>query len=98
MASGYWQVVIHPDDRHKTAFITKYGLYEHVRLAMGLCNSPATYQRIMTYVLQNMLWKDVLVYLDDLIILGQTFSSHVAALREVFKRFRENNLKFKPKK
>ena len=98
MASGYWQVVIDPADRHKTAFITKYGLYEHVRLAMGLCNSPATYQRIMTYVLKNMLWKNVLVYLDDLIILGQDFKSHVSALEEVFSRFRQNNLKFKPKK
>jgi hypothetical protein len=61
MASGYWQILIDPADRHKTAFITKYGLFEHVRLAMGLCNSPATYQRIMTYVLSNMLWQNVLI-------------------------------------
>ena len=98
MASGYWQVVIDPRDRYKTAFITKYGLFEHVRLAMGLCNSPATYQRIMTYVLQNMLWKNVLVYLDDIIILGRTFDEHRRALGEVLQRFREHNLKFKPKK
>ena len=98
MASGYWQVLIDPRDRHKTAFITKYGLYEHVRLAMGLCNSPATYQRIMTYVLQNMLWKNVLVYLDDIIILGRTFEEHRCVLESVLQRFREHNLKFKPKK
>jgi hypothetical protein len=98
MASGYWQILIHPDDRHKTAFITKYGLFEHVRLAMGLCNSPATYQRIMTYVLQNMLWQNVLVYLDDLIILGSDFKNHLSTLEEVFRRFRQHNLKFKPKK
>jgi hypothetical protein len=98
MASGYWQILIDPADRHKTAFITKYGLFEHVRLAMGLCNSPATYQRIMTYVLSNMLWQNVLVYLDDLIILGRSFQDHLTALEEVFQRFRANNLKFKPKK
>jgi hypothetical protein len=98
MASGYWQILIHPEDRHKTAFITKYGLFEHVRLAMGLCNSPATYQRIMTYVLQNMLWQNVLVYLDDIIILGRNFKEHLATLEEVLKRFRKHNLKFKPKK
>ena len=45
MASGYWQILIDPAGRYKTAFLTKYGLFEHVRLAMGLCNSPATYQR-----------------------------------------------------
>ena len=98
MASGYWQIVIDPRDRHKTAFITKYGLFEHVRLAMGLCNSPATYQRIMTYVLQNMLWKDALVYLDDIIVLGKSYFQHLQALEEIFQRFRSHNLKLKPKK
>jgi len=98
MASGYWQILIDPADRHKTAFITKYGLFEHVRLAMGLCNAPATYQRIMTYVLQDMLWKNVLVYLDDIIVLGRTFEEHRQALESVFLKFREHRLKFKPKK
>ena len=44
MASGYWQVEIAEEDRPKTAFITKYGLYEHTRMAFGLCNAPATFQ------------------------------------------------------
>ena len=47
MASGYWQINTEPEDRHKTAFITRYGLFEHVRMAQGLCNAPATYQRAM---------------------------------------------------
>ena len=98
MASGYWQLLIDPADRHKTAFLTRYGLFEHVRLAMGLCNSPATYQRAMTLVLRDLLWKNVLAYLDDIIILGSDFTSHLANLREVFVRFRYYNLKFKPKK
>jgi hypothetical protein len=92
------QILIDPADRHKTAFITKYGLFEHVRLAMGLCNSPATYQRIMTYVLSTMLWDNVLVYLDDIIVIGKSFNEHVTALEEVLRRFRTNQLKFKPKK
>ncbi|VDI12072.1 Hypothetical predicted protein, partial [Mytilus galloprovincialis] len=41
MSSGYYQFEIHEDDRHKTAFVTKYGLFEHIRLSFGLCNSPA---------------------------------------------------------
>lgn len=47
MAAGYWQVEISEKDRHKTAFTTKYGLFEHVRLSFGLCNSPATFSRIV---------------------------------------------------
>ena len=42
MAASYWQLEIDEQDRHKTAFITKYGQFEHVKLAFGLCNSPAT--------------------------------------------------------
>ena len=98
MASGYWQIMIDPASRHKTAFLTKYGLYEHVRLAMGLCNSPATYQRAMTLVLKDMLWKEVLAYLDDVIILGHDFATHLHNLQKVFHRVRKYNLKFKPKK
>ena len=41
--SAYWQVNIKPEDCSKTAFITKYGLFEFARMAFGLCNSPATY-------------------------------------------------------
>ena len=48
--SAYWQVKIQPD-RPKTAFITKYGLFEFARMAFGLCNSPATYARAGNLVL-----------------------------------------------
>ena len=41
--SEYWQLKIKPEDCSKTAFITKYGLFEFARMAFGLCNSPATY-------------------------------------------------------
>jgi hypothetical protein len=45
--SAYWQVKIKPEDCSKTAFITKYGLFEFARMAFGLCNSPATYARVI---------------------------------------------------
>lgn len=44
MAWGYYQAKIHEDDRHKTSFITKHGLFEYVRLSFGLCNSPAFFK------------------------------------------------------
>ena len=98
MASGYWQLDVAPEDRHKTAFITRFGLFEHVRLAFGLCNAPATYQRAMQLVLQGLLWHKCLVYIDDIICLGEDFETALDNLRLVLERLYLNNLKLKPKK
>jgi hypothetical protein len=54
--SAYWQLKIKPEDYSKTAFITKYmyGLFEFARMAFGLCNSPATYTRVINLVLRGL--------------------------------------------
>ena len=96
--SGYWQIEIAPEDQKKTAFITKYGLFEHKMMCFGLCNGPATFQRAMQFVLSGLLWDKALCYLDDVISLGSDFESAIANLREIFGRFRDHNLKMKPKK
>jgi hypothetical protein len=98
LASGYWQIAIHPDDRHKTAFLTKYGLFQHVRMAQGLCNAPATFQRVMHLVLRGLTWNRALVYLDDIIVLGRSFEESMENLEMVLQRIRAHNLKLKPKK
>ena len=98
MASGYWQIEIDPKDRHKTAFITKFGLFEHKRMAFGLCNAPATFQRVIQFVLRGLTWSKVLAYIDDVIILGKNFHDHLDNLKLTFERFRKYNLKLKPKK
>ena len=96
--SAYWQVKIKPEDCSKTAFITKYGLFEFARMAFGLCNSPATYARVINLVLRGLNWKVVLDFLDDILVLGNDFEGHLANLRAVLVRFREYGLKLKPKK
>jgi hypothetical protein len=98
MASGYWQISIKPQDRPKTAFVTKYGLYEHVRMGFGLCNAPATFSRAMNLVLRRLTHNQVLAYLDDVVIIGRTFEEHMGNLTTVLQRFRRHNLKLKPKK
>ena len=98
MASGYYQLEVAERDKPKTAFITRYGLFQHTRMGFGLCNAPATFQRAMQTVLKGLNWKEVLAYLDDIIVLGTTFESHLANLALVFQRFRVNNLKLKPRK
>ena len=91
--AGYWQIEIDPQDRHKSAFLTKYGLFEHVRMAQGLCNAPATFQRVMNLVLRGMIWNRVLVYLDDVIVLGKDQKGGLDNLHDVLDRLRHHNLK-----
>ncbi len=98
LASGYWQIEVDERDRHKTAFLTKFGLFEHVRMAQGLCNAPATFQRVMHLVMRGLTWDRVLVYLDDVIVLGRSFEESLENLELVLMRFKAHNLKLKPKK
>ena len=98
MASCYWQIEIDEKDQHKTAFITKYRLFEHKRMAFGLCNAPATFQRVIQFVLRGLTWNKMLAYIDDVIVLGKDFTDHVTNLELTFQRFCQHNLKLKPKK
>ena len=56
MASGYYQVEVAEEDRDKTVFVTKYGLYSFRRMSFGLCNAPATFSRSISLVLRGLSW------------------------------------------
>lgn len=96
--SGYFQVQIHPDDIDKTAFVCSKGLFAFKVLAMGLVNSPATYQRLMEQIMSGLQYETCLIYLDDCIVYSQTFEEHIERLDEVLSRMSKANLKFTPKK
>lgn len=98
LLSGYWQVEVDPKDREKTAFCTPEGLFEFRVMPFGLCNAPATFQRLMDACLAGLQWSSCLVYIDDLIIPGKTFCEHLTHLRQVLQRLREARLKLKPNK
>ena len=98
LLSGYWQVEIAEDDKEKTAFCVPDGLYQFNVMPFGLCNAPATFQRLMDTVLAGLHWDRCLVYLDDIIILGKTFEEHLAALSHVLGRLEQSGLKLKPSK
>src|SRR6266540_2394778 len=98
LASWYWQVEMELKSREVTAFITPWGLFEWNRMPFGLCNIPATFQRLMNQVLRKYLRKFVLIYLDDIIIYSKTFEEHKKHVKLVFEALRATSLMMKPKK
>ena len=76
LLSGYHQIEVDENDKPKTAFTSELGHYEYNRMPLGLTNAPATFQRLMNFVLQKHLYKIVVVYLDDIIIFSKTFARH----------------------
>ncbi|GFV44328.1 retrovirus-related Pol polyprotein from transposon 297 [Trichonephila clavipes] len=75
LRSGYWQIEIDEADREKTAFITPEGLYEFKVMPFGLCNAPATFERMMDNLLRNFKWTMCLCYLDDIIVFSETLKT-----------------------
>ena len=98
LKSGYWQVEVSPEHREKTAFCTQEGLFEFNVMPFGLCNAPATFQRLMDCVLAGLQWTNCLVYIDDIIIMGRSFDDHLHNLQQVFDRLKLAGLKLHPDK
>lgn len=98
LAAGYWQVPLDNDAKLKSAFVVPGGLFQFEVMPFGLCNAPATFERLMETVLAGMQWKSLLIYLDDVIVFGSTVEEVVERLEAVFTRLREAKLKLKPKK
>ena len=98
LASGYWQVSLSREARVKTAFVTHSGLFQFKVMPFGLCNAPATFERLMDRVLQGLRWSRCLVYLDDIISFGSTFSDALDNLTLIFERLRYYGLQLKSTK
>ncbi len=96
--SSYWQIEVKPEDRHKTAFILPWGLFEFTTLPMGLANAAATRQRVMQQALQGLLGQHCLVYLDDVIVFGKTQDELLSNLSLVLQRYQQAGLTLTPKK
>ncbi|PAA74262.1 hypothetical protein BOX15_Mlig002146g53 [Macrostomum lignano] len=90
---GYHQVEVAEEDRYKTAFYSTRGLMQFCKMGFGMCNAPATFQRLMELVMSGLSWESVLTYIDDIIVFSRTFDEHLERLAEVFKRLRDAGLK-----
>ena len=99
LKSGFWQVKMDEDSRQYTAFtVGSMGIYEFLRMPYGLCNTPATFQRLMQNCLGELNLTYALIYLDDVIVYSKTEDEHLVRLLAVLERFMENGLKLKPSK
>jgi hypothetical protein len=78
--SGYPQIKIYPKDVPKTAFSTRYGLYEYLVILFGLTNAPAHFMNLMNSVFMPELDKFVLVFIDDILIYTKSEEEHVEHL------------------
>ena len=99
LRSGYWQVEMKEEDKFKTAFtVGSLGFFECNRMAFGLTNAPATFQRLMERCMGELNLKECLIFLDDILIFSATFEEHIKRLDSVFSRLEQHGLKLKPSK
>jgi ribonuclease HI len=96
--SGYNQILMHPEDRAKTAFITDRGLYCYKVMPFGLKNAGATYQRLVNKMFQAQIGKNMEVYVDDMLIKSAESVAHVNDLREAFEQLKLYGMKLNPAK
>jgi len=96
--SGFWQVKLAEANKMKTAFSEPSGHYHFLRLPYGLANSPASFQRLMHLVLRDLVGHEAYVFIDDVIVYGNTIEEHARRLGHVLERFDRTNLKLQPGK
>ena len=98
LTSGYYNVGVHEEDKRFTAFTSPFGLYEYNRLPQGLCNSPATFMRMMLAIFGDQNFLSLLCYLDDILVFAPNEQLALQRLEMVFERLKVHNLRLAPKK
>ena len=97
--SGFWQVEMDEASKQYTAFtVGSLGFFECEHMLFGLCNVPATFQRLMQNCLSELNLTYCLIYLDDVITFSTDEDDHLWRMRVIFDRFRAEHLKLKPSK
>ena len=98
LASGYWQILLCSQDRHKSAFCTHIGLNKFLQLPFGLKTAPNTFQRIQNTVFADYLHQWLTVYVDDIIMWAQTHQDSLRCYERLFARAVKVGIQFKPTK
>ena len=98
LASGFWQIRMDPETKHKASFVTRSGQYTWNRMPFGLRNAPITFQKTMNDVLRDLINKTCIVYIDDIIVWSKDFQTHLVHLQQIFDRLEKANLTLKASK
>ncbi|WZZ58396.1 hypothetical protein YC2023_058503 [Brassica napus] len=96
--SGYNQIMMHPDDCEKTAFITDRGTYCYKVMPFGLKNAGATYQRLVNKMFADKLGITMEVYIDDMLVKSLHSTDHLRHLQECFETLNKYGMKLNPAK
>ena len=92
LRTGYHQLKVRESDIPKTAFTSRYGLFEYTVMSFGLTNAPAYFMNLMNKVFMKFLDKFVVVFIDDILIYSKTEEEHAEHLRSVLETLREHQL------
>jgi hypothetical protein len=92
LRSGYHQLKIWESNIPKTAFHTRYGLYEYIVMSFGLTNAPAYFMYLMNKVFMEYLDRFIIVFIDDILVFSKTMEEHEEHLRLVLEKLRSNQL------
>ena len=96
--SGYNQIKMAPRDMTKTTFTMEWGIYCYIVMPFGLKNVSATYQRMATTLLHDIMHNEVEMYVDDMIVKANEREGHIVNLRKFFERIKEYRLRLNPQK
>jgi hypothetical protein len=91
LRTGYHQLKVRESDIPKTAFTTRYGLFEYTVMSFGLTNAPAYFMNLMNKVFMKFLDKFVLVFIDDILVYSKTEEEHAEHLRLVWEPYASTN-------
>lgn len=97
LAKGFHQVEVEERDRAKTAFICPFGKFQYRRMPFGLTNAPAVFQRLMDDVIVSCM-DFACIYIDDVLVVSESWSVHMCHLRAVFEVLKEAGLTCKRSK
>nr|GEV29638.1 reverse transcriptase domain-containing protein [Tanacetum cinerariifolium] len=90
--SGYFQIPIDPKDQEKNTFTCPYGTFVYRHMPFGLCNAPGMFQRCVMAIFHDMITKTMEVFMDDLLVFGNSFQTCLSHLEKMLKRCEDTNL------